>query len=110
MTISPELAMLDTNVLIYAYYEDAPQYPAAFPLLDRAQEAGTSLCLSPQVLAEYYAVITDPRRVSAPFTIDEALAEIGRLRALPGLTLLPVPLDVVDRWVALLREYPVTGR
>jgi predicted nucleic acid-binding protein len=40
MTISPELVMLDTNVLIYAYYEDAPQSPAAFPLLDRAQEAG----------------------------------------------------------------------
>jgi predicted nucleic acid-binding protein len=34
MTISPELTMLDTNVLVYAYYEDAPQYPEAFPLLD----------------------------------------------------------------------------
>jgi predicted nucleic acid-binding protein len=110
MTISPELAMLDTNVLIYAYYEDAPQYPAAFPLLDRAQEAGASLCLSPQVLAELYAVITNPCRVSARFTLDEALAEIGKLRALPGLTPLPVPLDVVGRWVALRREYPVTGR
>jgi toxin-antitoxin system PIN domain toxin len=110
MTISPELAMLNTNVLIYAYYEDAPQYPAAFPLLDRAQEAGASLCLSPQVLTEFYGVNTNPRRVSAPFTIDEALAEIGKLRALPGLTLLRVPLDVVDRWVALLREHPVAGR
>jgi predicted nucleic acid-binding protein len=110
MTISPELAMLNTNVLIYAYYEDAPQYPAAFLLLDRVQEAGASLCLSPQVLAEFYAVITNARRVSAPFTIDEALAEIEELRALPGLTLLPVPLDAVDRWVALLREHPVAGR
>jgi predicted nucleic acid-binding protein len=36
MTTSPELAMLDTNVLIYAYYEDVPQHPAAFHLLDRA--------------------------------------------------------------------------
>ena len=111
MTISSdEMAMLDTNILIYAYYEDAPQYPAAFPLLDRAQEAGASLCISPQVLAEFYAVITNPRRVSAPFTSEEALAEIQKLRALPGLTLLPVPLDVVDSWVGLLREHPVTGR
>lgn len=75
MTISPELAMLDTNILVYAYYEDAPQYPAAFPLLDRAQEPGALVCVSPQVLAEFYAVITNPRRVSAPFTPDEALAE-----------------------------------
>jgi toxin-antitoxin system PIN domain toxin len=110
MTISPEMAMLDTNVLIYAYYEDAPQHLAAFPLLDRAQEAGASLCLSPQVLAEFYAVITNPHRVSTPFSSAEALVEIEKIRALPGLTLLPVPLDVVDRWVALLREHPVTGR
>jgi predicted nucleic acid-binding protein len=49
MTISPDaMAMLDTNVLIYAYYEDSPQYPAAFPLLDRTQEAGASLCISPR--------------------------------------------------------------
>src|SRR5262244_3218142 len=27
MTISPELAMVDTNVLVYAYYEDTPAYP-----------------------------------------------------------------------------------
>ena len=29
--ISPELAMVDTNVLVYAYYEDVPQYPAGRP-------------------------------------------------------------------------------
>jgi predicted nucleic acid-binding protein len=84
--------------------------PAAFPLLDRTQEAGALLCVSPQVLAEFYAVITNPRRVSAPFTADEALTELEKLRALPGLTLVPVPLDVVDRWVTLLREHHVTGR
>ena len=110
MTISPELAMLDTNVLIYAYYEDAAQYPAAFPLLDRAQEAGALVCVSPQVLAEFYAVITNPRRASALFTPDEALAEIEKIQPSFTLTLLPVPLDVVDRWVALLREHHLTGR
>jgi hypothetical protein len=33
MTISPDLAILDTNVLIYAYYEDAPQCRLRFPCL-----------------------------------------------------------------------------
>jgi predicted nucleic acid-binding protein len=55
-------------------------------------------------------VITNPRRVSAPFASEEALAEVEKIRALPGLTLLPVPLDVVGRWVALLRQHPVIGR
>ena len=57
MTISPKLTMLDTNVLVYAYYEDIPQYSATFPPLERAQEANGLLCMSPQVLAELYAVI-----------------------------------------------------
>jgi hypothetical protein len=35
--------MLHTNVLIYAYNKDAPQYPAAFLLRDRVQEASASL-------------------------------------------------------------------
>ena len=54
--------------------------------------------------------MTNPRRVSAAFTVNEALAEIEKIRALPGMILLPVPLDVVDRWVGLLREHPIIGR
>jgi hypothetical protein len=30
MTISPDLVMLDTNVLVYAYYEDTPNTPPRF--------------------------------------------------------------------------------
>ena len=60
MRISPELAMLNTNVFVYAYHTDTPHYSAAFPLLDRAQDPGALLCVSPQVLAEFYAVMTRP--------------------------------------------------
>jgi hypothetical protein len=38
MTISPDLVMLDTNVLAYAYYEDTPQYPAASVPLSPAKK------------------------------------------------------------------------
>ena len=110
MTMSPALAMVDTNVLVYTLYEDAPQHPAASHLLERAQDADAALCVSPQVLAECYAVITNPRRVSAPFTAEEALTEIEKFRAFPGMSVIPLPLDVIDRWIALLRQHPVTGR
>lgn len=53
--------------------------------------------MGPKVLAAFYAVNTNSRRVGTPFTSDEALAEVEKIRALPGLTLLPVPLDVIDR-------------
>lgn len=105
-----ELVMLDTNVLVYALYEGAPQHRAAFHLLDQAQTEGSLFCVSPQVLAEFYSVITNPRRVSSPFAPNEVLQEVDNIRALPGMTVLPVPLDLVDRWAELVRRYPVTGR
>jgi predicted nucleic acid-binding protein len=107
--MSSELEMLDTNVLVYAYYEDSPHYPVAAPLLDRAQNAGAGLCISPQVLTEFFSTITNPRRVSNPFSPEDALNEMENIRSLPGLTVLPVPLDVLDRLIALSRAHPTRG-
>ncbi len=102
--------MLDTNVLVYAFYRDAPQHAAAFRLLEQAQNEGASLCVAPQVLAEFFSVVTNPRRVSSPFAPREALEELDNIQALPGMTVLPVPVDVVNRWTELVRRHPVTGR
>ncbi|MCM3880012.1 MAG: hypothetical protein ND807_07885 [Vicinamibacterales bacterium] len=54
-------------------------------------------------------VITNPRQVTTPYTADEALEEITNFLALPGMTLLPVPVDIVERWMALVKATPVTG-
>lgn len=61
-----DLALLDTNVLIDAFYKDSDHYPAARSLLDLAQQEEPSLCVTPQVLAEFYAVVTHPKRVTHP--------------------------------------------
>ena len=107
--MTTDLTLVDTNVLVYSFFRDHPFYPASAHLIDHAQTSAAGLCVVPQVLAEFYAVITNPRRVSAPFTASEALAELANIRTLPGLIQLPVPLDIVDRWSALLKQRPVTG-
>jgi predicted nucleic acid-binding protein len=63
----------------------------------------------PQNIAEFYAAVTNPKRVSVPKPPTDALAAIDEFLALPGLTLLPVASDVVDRLLALLCRRPVTG-
>lgn len=78
-------------------------------LVDQAQANDAGFCVVPQVLAEFYAIITNPHRVSTPFTASEALSELANLRALPGIPQLPVPLDIVDRWSALIAHRLVTG-
>jgi toxin-antitoxin system PIN domain toxin len=110
MTTSRELAALDTNVLVYALYADAEHHRAARLLVDQARTANAALCLTPQVLAELYSVITNPRRVTEAKPPEAVLEVITNFLAMPGLTLLPFPLDLVSRWTALLRRHPVTGR
>lgn len=110
MTTARELAALDTNVRIYALYADAEHYRAARPLVDQGRNPNAALCLTPQVLAEFYSVVTNPRRVTEVKSPEAVLEVITSLIAMPGLTLLPFPLDLVSRWTALLHQHPVTGR
>lgn len=102
------LTMLDTNVLVDALYEDLAEYPAASHLLELAEDPQAAFCVAPQVLAEFYAIITDPRRVSVAYSAAEARQEVEKIHHKRGVHILPVPVDVVDRWLELLRTHPVT--
>ena len=109
MTTS-ELAFLDTNILIYAYYPESPQHQSSYHLLNEAQDEGARLCISPQILAEFYSVVTNPRRVDPALEPEAAIEKIGELKELVGLTILSLPVDVVDRWIVLLRQHPARGQ
>lgn len=110
MTTSHELVALDTNVLVYALYADTERHRVARSLVDQGRNPLAALCLTPQVLAEFYSVVTNPRRVTEAKSPKAALEVITNLLTMPGLTLLPFPLDLVSRWTAFLREHPVSGR
>ena len=55
-------------------------------------------------------MVTNPRRVTEVKSPEVALETMNTFLALPGMTLLPVPLDIVSRLMALLRTHPVIGR
>ena len=107
--MSADYAALDTNVLVYALFADTEHHRAARALLDQAEQDDINFCLTPQVLAEFYAVVTNFRRVTEVKSPGEALDVIDTLLSLPGMTLLPVPIDIVTQWTRLLRQHPVTG-
>ena len=95
MTISDEPALLDTNVSVYAADAGSPFHDAARQLRDRGGRGEIPLVVSPQVLLEFFAVITNPRRVHAPRSPQEASAEMAkymrsrRIRTIyPGLDIL----------------------
>ncbi|MBI3782852.1 MAG: PIN domain-containing protein [Deltaproteobacteria bacterium] len=110
MPTTSDLALVDTNILVYSLSKECAEYTPSRALREQAQSDDAGLCIAPQTIAEFYAVVTNARRVREPFSPPDALAEIDKLVALPGMTLLGVPPDVVSRLMQLLRDHPVVGR
>ena len=59
--------------------------------------------------ANFYSVITNPRRVRVVSSSVQALGIISAMLALPGLYVLPTPARAVAGWMQLLQRNPVTG-
>jgi uncharacterized protein len=105
--MSVEPGIVDTNVLVYALDADAPQHAARGPCSKPRADTPATLFVTPQILCEFYSIVTNPRRVPKPRTAAEAMAAISSLLAF--LHVLPVPAHAVDGLLALLRRHPVTG-
>jgi len=107
--MSADRVAVDANVLVYAVYRDTPQHAASRAWLEGAGRGEVELCLTSQVLAEFFAIVTNSKRVSDPRTPEEAVAAIEAVLALPGATMLTVPPLVTSRWLEMLRQRPVRG-
>jgi predicted nucleic acid-binding protein len=104
-----EPALLDTNGLVYSLYQNSPQHAVSRTLVESASDSDASLFVAPQSLAEFFAIVTNPRRVDNPQKPEAAVAAIERFMVMPGLKMAFQPVDVVTRWCELVRQRPVTG-
>jgi predicted nucleic acid-binding protein len=96
------LAVIDTNILVYAADELSEFYAASRELRDREDIA---LAVTPQILMEFYAIITDPRRVTSPRSGEDAKAEIEKYVNSPRILTLHPTQDILTRVLALLETY-----
>jgi len=100
MTIStkgPDVDLLHTNVLVYAVDQSGPHHAAAKAILDLGTQPDAGLCVASQTVAEFYAVVTNPRRVKEPLSPTEGLDLVQAILAMPGISLIPMPVDIVRR-------------
>ena len=106
--ITSEVALLDTNVLVYAADETSPFHQTARVLREKGLKGEALLYVCPQVLNEFFAIVTDPKRVGNPRTQSEALLEIEKyFRSKTILKIYPGP-DIIERSLELLRRYEIT--
>ncbi|MCL0036489.1 PIN domain-containing protein [Dehalococcoidia bacterium] len=66
------MVFLDTNILVYASNRSSPYYKRARAVISQIDSRKLEACLSTQVLAEFYATVTGPKRVERPLTPTEA--------------------------------------
>ena len=111
MTNPDALALLDTNVLIYADQKKSRFHQVAKALRDRAQHGELLVCISPQVLAEFFSTVTrsDGRGLTQPITPQEAADEVRKYLESEHIhKIYPTP----GTWpilLSLIEKHPVTG-
>lgn len=74
------LALLDTNVLVYADQLKSQYHQAAKALRDQVQRGEITACISPQVLSEFYTFMTrkDRRGLESPLSPIAAAEEVKK--------------------------------
>lgn len=91
------MILVDTNVLVYAVNLDAPRHAASRALVEAVGEKKVAGVLFPQVLLEFFAIVTDHRRVEKPLEPKIAWEQVEAFR-----TIFPVldeglkSLDLLD--------------
>jgi predicted nucleic acid-binding protein len=106
--ITSEACLLDTNVLVYAADEASSFHQAASVLRDKGIRGDIFVCICPQVLNEFFAIVTDARRVGHPISQKEAVLEMQKYFYSDNiLTIYPVP-EIVERTLDLLVRYEIT--
>ncbi|MCD5391002.1 PIN domain-containing protein [candidate division NPL-UPA2 bacterium] len=101
-------SFLDTNILVYATFNDLPQYSIAKELRDKAASKELEAYLSPQILAEFYSVVTNSERIVKPLSPGKAREEIDVY--LSTFPMLKVKDTTTRKMVKLAQKHKVTGQ
>lgn len=101
------MILIDTDVLVYAINLDAPQHEAARAFIEAARAGRWRCALVPQVLLEFFAVVTDGRRVAVPLAPETALEQVAAWRAI--FPVIEVGKKALDYLPEVLAEKPVKG-
>lgn len=99
---------VDTNVLIYQSFDffDEQKHRDVHRLLHNLLDNGNRLCISSQVLREFYSVATNSKFFENPLTAIEAIERIKEYRR----NFLILEDANISELIPLVERYPVTKR
>lgn len=78
------MRLVDANVLVYAFREDAPRHPEFKAWLDRMAESDEAFAVSDFILSGFLRIVTHPRIFHPPTPVESALAFADAFRGRPN--------------------------
>lgn len=98
--------LLDTNILTAIVNR---RHPHRALIVSKVQEEVHEMCISSQLIYEFWAVATRPEKVNGLNLLPaDVAAEVERFRLL--FEWLPDPPDLFSRWLNLVSTHAVSGR
>lgn len=64
--------LLDTNILVHSHNKASPYQKRAGNVIKKAMQGEIDAYIAPQILYEFFAVVTNPKRVEHPLSSNEA--------------------------------------
>ena len=98
---------LDSNILVYAINKKSPYYAGARAILDVINKGELRVCLSPQVLGEFYAVITNPRKLERALSPQEAAGVVERFLSSDAVLKLYPQKSTLGLTLKLVKHYQI---
>ena len=110
MTISTSerIGLVDTNILVYRADQDSTFHLPSVNLINRGLKGEIPLCLATQNLTEFYAVMTNPKRVTNPIAPVDARVEIERYLQSQNIRKIYQTADLMPKLLELIAKYPPT--
>ena len=108
ISTSEKIGLIDTNVLVYRADQDSTFHLPSVNLISRGLRGDISLCLAPQNLTEFYAVMTNPKRVTNPIDPVAARVEIERYLQSQNIRKIYQTADLIPKLLELINQYPPT--
>lgn len=101
--------LADTNLWLRAADPDAKQHVVAIESLKELARQGHLICLSAQVLIEYWAVVTRPKDANGlGWSTSKAEQEIEQLRS--SYPFLIDRQEIFPNWLKLVRDHDIKGK
>lgn len=102
MNDATELALIDTNILVYAYdLADPLRHKKAKQLLEKCWKKEVSYAISSQNLGEFFVIIT--KKVPHPLSIEETEQIISDICSFSGWKVLHYTPETLQRAIKLYK-------